>query len=188
MNTVGYVVCCPKCGKIHSFNERYVDEIVNCECGFEFYAFAMGTLHIVMSADEARYDPIVRSMRRFVISTGRCGDIPPELYVDESGQERFDMTAQELDIEDELVRILDEYQTENFGKCYVTKDIVDSVCESLDSGKDVELKKQKDGIDVIELKKKRVNTQKTEKSRRLSAYTQLTADIMRNGGLFHINT
>lgn len=54
MNTVGYVVCCPKCGKIHSFNERYVDEIVNCECGFEFYAFAMGTLHIVMSADEAR--------------------------------------------------------------------------------------------------------------------------------------
>ena len=186
MNTVGYVVCCPKCGKIHSFNERYVDEIVNCECEFEFYAFAMGTLHIVMSADEARYDPIVRSMRRFVISTGRCGDIPPELYVDHDGQERYDMTAQELDAEEELSRVLDDYQTDSYGECLVTKELLDTICENLYNGKDIELKKKKDGVDVIELKKKHVSTKKPE-NRRLYEYTQLSVDSLRSGGLFRIN-
>ena len=185
MNTVGYVVCCPKCGKNHSFNGRYVDEIVECECGFEFYAFAMGTLHIAMSADEAMYDPIARSMRRFVISTGRCGDIPPELYLDQSGQERFDMTAFELDTEEELSRVLDDYQTDSYGECLVTKELLDTICENLYNGKDIELKKKKDGVDVIELKKKHVSTKKPE-NRRLYEYTQLSVDSLRSGGLFHL--
>ena len=126
MDTVGYVVCCPKCGKVHIFHEQYVDELVECDCGLQFYAFAMGFLHITLPADEATYDPIARSMRRFVISTGRCSDIPPELYLDQSGQERFDMSAFELDTEEELSRVLDDYQTDSYGECLVTKELLDT--------------------------------------------------------------
>ena len=181
-----YIALCPACNRIHRFEDEYVDEIVDCECGYSFYMFAFGEMRIVIPEDEAMCDSVARTMRRFVVSTGRCGNIPPELYVDQDGQTRLDMTAQELDTEEELTRILDEYQTENFGRCYVTKDIVDSICDSMNNGKDIELKKQKDSVDVIELKKKRVSTHK-QGSRRLSEYTQLTADLLKNGGLFRIN-
>ncbi len=185
-NGAGYTICCPCCGKVYRFDDRYVDEIVGCGCGLEFYAFAMGHLHIAIPASEARYEPIARAMRRFVVATGRCGDIPPELYIGNDGQEHFDMTAQELDAEEELTRVLDGYQTDTFGEVLVNKELLDTICENLYNGRDIELKKQKNGIDVIELKKKRVNTQKPE-YRRLSEYTQLTADMLKIGGLFHVN-
>ena len=54
------------------------------------------------------------------------------------------------------------------------------------NGKDIELKKKKDGVDVIELKKKHVSTKKPE-NRRLYEYTQLSVDSLRSGGLFRIN-
>ena len=96
------------------------------------------------------------------------------------------MTAQELDAEEELTRVLDGYQTDTFGEVLVNKELLDTICGNLYNGRDIELKKQKNGIDVIELKKKRVNTQKPE-YRRLSEYTQLTADMLKIGGLFHVN-
>ena len=184
---IRYTISCPECGKAHYFNDEYVDDIVECSCGFEFYAFAKDNLRIVMSADEARCDTVVRSTRRFVMSTGRFRNMSPELYIDRDGQECFELMPQELDTEEELERILDEYQTAAYGKKIVSRELLDSICESLDKGSDIELKKQKNGIDVIELKKKRVNTQRADNSRRLSEYTQLTADMLKSGRLFNMD-
>jgi|GEM_PF-1343274 len=184
---IRYTISCPECGKAHYFNDEYVDDIVECGCGFEFYAFAKDTLRIVMSADEARCDAVVRSTRRFVMSTGRFRNMSSELYIDCDGQECFSLIPHQLDIEEELERILDEYQTAAYGKKIVYRELLDSICESLDKGSDIELKKQKNGIDVIELKKKRVNTQRADNSRRLSEYTQLTADMLKSGRLFNMD-
>lgn len=149
-----YYIPCPKCNKLHRFDSKIVDEIINCTCGFDFYAFAAGEFRIAMSKSEASCEPIVRSMRRFVVSTGRCTDIPPELY------DGYDDTDYPL-FEDLLDKTLEEHQLESYGTVYFTKDLLDSICDSFSSGKDVELKKKKDCIDIIELKKKNI-------SRRLS--------------------
>lgn len=80
--TTEYIIPCPCCGRKHSFKAEYVDRLIDCECGFVCYAFAVDDFRIIMSKSEAENDAIVRSMRRFVVSTRRCTDIPPELYMD----------------------------------------------------------------------------------------------------------
>ena len=66
------VVFCPKCKKKHYSAYALMNEFVNCECGYSFYAFADKGLHIMIPAQETRIDQIVRAMRRFVVTTGRC--------------------------------------------------------------------------------------------------------------------
>ena len=77
-----YIFPCPRCGKQHCSDSAIFDDRVSCSCGFDFYAFACGDLRIVMPWDEASYEPIARALRKFVVATGRCQDIPPELYDD----------------------------------------------------------------------------------------------------------
>ena len=159
--TAEYVIPCPRCGEKHIFREAYVDRMIDCECGFGCYAFAVDDFRIIMSKSEAENEAVVRSMRRFVVSTGRCADMPPELYLDadELHQRRSNVGSiyiRDHDLEDEIERVLEEYQVEAFGECLLTKELLDSICESLSEDKDIELKAKKDGIEIIELKKKKL--------------------------------
>ncbi|MCR5540682.1 MAG: hypothetical protein K6F71_07680 [Ruminococcus sp.] len=172
-----YIIPCPRCNKIHRIDGDIVDEIIHCSCGFEFYAFAVGDFRIVMSKTEACSEPIVRSMRRFVVSTGRCPDIPPELY-DDVYNDDF------LEMEESLAKSLEEHQLESFGNVYFTKDLLDSICESFSNGKDVELKKKKDSIDIIELKKKNISRKRPDATaKRICSVQDINDLISGNGAL-----
>ncbi len=149
-------VLCPRCGKAHYSDCAIMDTFVDCGCGMRFYAFSNSGLQITIPSSEAGCEPIARAMRRFVVATGRCLDIPPELYQDESGQYYFGYNALETDAEEELERVLEQFQTEFFNDYYLTKDLIYSICENFQNGNDVELRKQKKGVDIIKLIKKRV--------------------------------
>lgn len=155
----GRRVLCPRCGKAHFSQYQIMDTYIDCECGTRFYAFADTGLQITMPSSEAGYEPIARAMRRFVVATGRCTDIPQELYQDENGQYYLG-NYREKDVEDELDRALEQFQIEFFGDCFLTNDLIYSICESFQNGIDVELRKQKKGIDIIKLIKKKVSTDK----------------------------
>jgi len=159
-----YVISCPRCGEQHIFSAEYVDGMLDCKCGFEGYAFAVGDFRIIMTKAEAQNEAVVRSMRRFVVSTGRCTDIPPELYMDEHELcELCECTSnvsgvymRDYDLEEELNRVLEEYQVSAFGECLLTKELLDSICACLSEEKDIELRRKKDGIEISELKKRKV--------------------------------
>jgi hypothetical protein len=177
ITTQEYCIPCPKCGKKHTFSGCYVDSMIDCECGFGYYAFAAGDFRIVMSQEEAGSEEVVRAMRRFVVSTGRCTDIPPELYdmdrempTPNAGPSFY---VREYDLEDELEHVLREYQVSAFGECLFTRELMDSICESLSAGKDIELKRKKDGIDIIELKKKRIKPADTEAHPKIAVFRQV---------------
>lgn len=162
--TTEYVISCPRCGEQHIFSAEYIDGMLDCKCGFEGYAFAVGDFRIIMTKAEAQNESVVRSMRRFVVSTGRCTDIPPELYMDEHElRELHECTSnvsgvyvRDYDLEEELNRVLEEYQVEAFGEYLLTKELLDSICECLSEEKDIELRRKKDGIEISELKKRKV--------------------------------
>ncbi len=156
----GRRVLCPRCGKAHFSQYQIIDAYIDCECGMRFYAFADTGLQITMPSSEAGYEPIARAMRRFVVATGRCTDIPPEFYQDENGQYYFG-NYRETDVEDELERVLVQFQTEFFGECFLTNEQIYSICESFQDGIDVELRKQKKGIDIIKLIRKKYSSKKT---------------------------
>jgi len=105
----GQTVFCPRCGKKHYCPTGVMDEHIKCGCGLHFYAFANKGLRIIMPTDEAGYEPIARALRRFVVSTGRCTDIPPELYQDPDGQYCFGFFKRGEDIEQDPVVVTDGY-------------------------------------------------------------------------------
>ncbi len=152
----GQMVFCPRCGKKHYSHTVIMDEYVNCVCGMRFYAFADSGLRIILPPDEAGYEPIARAMRRFVVTTGRCRDIPPELYQNDDGQICFNFVKKDEDVEERLARSLEQFQQEMFGECFISKDLVFAICESFLDGHDVELRKQKKGVDIIKLIRKRM--------------------------------
>ena len=159
----GQEIICPRCHRAHYSGYPVMDEYIDCACGARFYAFSDSGLKIIMPQEEAGYEPIARAMRRFVVSTGRCSDIPPELYQDENGQLYFGITRN-TDIEAALEIVLEQFQIEMFGEAYLTKDVIYSICESFQDGHDVELRKQKKRVDVIKLIKKKLPV---EEKRRL---------------------
>ncbi len=183
-----YIIPCPRCGKKHIFREAYVDNMIECQCGFECYAFAVDDFRIIMSKSEAERENVVRSMRRFVVSTGRCTDMPPEMYMDEAELRECTPNAgsvyiRDFDLEEALERVLEEYQVEAFGECFLTKELLDSICESLSEDKDIELKAKKDGIEIIELKKKKLkipskisSTVSTKSPGRIAVFRRGTID------------
>ena len=143
-----YIFPCPRCRKQHCYDSAIFDDRVSCSCGFDFYAFACGDLRIVMPWDEASYEPIARALRKFVVATGRCQDIPPELYDDP-----FDCIPV---LEEDIERAFMILQKGPYGKCYITPEMFTSICDSIHNGYDVEIKRKKNGIEIIELKKKTV--------------------------------
>lgn len=154
----GQEVVCPRCHRVHRCRTAVMDEYIDCSCGLSFYSFSYKGLRIILPPSEAGYEPIARAMRRFVVSTGRCTDIPSELYQDENGQIYFGFLKQGSDIEEQLEIALERYQNEFFGECFVTKDLIYSICESFQGGNDVELRKQKKGVDIIKLIKKKLTS------------------------------
>ena len=185
MRKAGRGVFCPKCHKEHFSADTYMDEYISCECGLDFYAFSDSGLIIMMSPREAGYEPIARAMRRFVVSTGRCQDIDPRLL--EGGSE---VVMQERDLDDQLAEILEEYQLAAFGECYITKEVIDSVCQRFERNVDVVMKKQKDGIDVSDLRRPdRVITKSPSQRTRILSYAQRlgslpdAGEIIRDGGI-----
>ena len=149
-------VFCPQCHRAHYSGYAVMDEYINCECGSRFYAFSCSGLKITMPQDEAGYEPIARAMRRFVVTTGRCSDIPPELYQDENGQYYFGAPKKEEDVEAELEQALEQFQMETFGEIILSKDVIYAICESFQDGHDVELRKQKKRVDIIKLIRKKL--------------------------------
>ncbi len=154
--STGQEVFCPRCRKAHLSTYPIMDEYIDCECGFRFYAFSDSGLKITMPQEEAGYEPIARAMRRFVVSTGRCLDIPPEFYQDENGQYYFSIAVRAADVEEALEQALEQFQMEYFGETFLTKDAIYSICESFQDCHDVELRKQKKRVDVIKLIKKKL--------------------------------
>ena len=174
------IVQCPKCHKEHYGAYPFMDEFINCDCGFSFYSFVDQGLRIMMTPQEARYEPIARAMRRFVVATGRCQDIDPMLleYTDQIPR----VDVQERDLDDELIRILEEYQLAAFGDCYITRELIDSICKFFERNLDVVLMKQKDGVDIREMKKpKRVPLQDASHNARLLTYSARIRESQRMG-------
>lgn len=160
-------ILCPRCHKPHYSSRPIMDEYIDCDCGFRFYAFSCQDLKITMLPEEASYEPVVRNLRRFVVSTGRCTDIPQHLYQDEDGQYCFDIGLRNEDADEVLERALESFQLETFGESFLTVDLIGSICESFLDGNDVELRKQKDRVDIIKLIKKKVSiTEKRRKGQR----------------------
>ena len=150
-------VICPRCRKVHYSRSAIIDSYIDCSCGLSFYAFSCKGLRITMPANEAGYDSTARAIRRFVVATGRCTDIPSELYQDEDGQLCFGFYDQAIGTGEQLEIVLDRYQNEVFGESFLTKEMISSICELLKGGSDVEIRKQKDGVDIIKLIKKRLS-------------------------------
>ncbi|SDA31254.1 hypothetical protein SAMN02910447_03354 [Ruminococcus sp. YE71] len=146
-----YTISCPRCNKKHIFEGAIFDDKVVCSCGFSFYAFAADDLRIIMPWSEVKCEPVVKAMRRLVVTSGRCTDIPPELYDDSFH-----------DPELTLEKILTEHQTNAFGTCYINEEQLDLICESFICGNDVELKWKRDHLDIIELKKRTIRRTKFE--------------------------
>ncbi len=176
----GQTVICPRCRREHFSPYLVMDEYVNCECGFRFYAFADRGLNIIMTPEEVGYEPVARAMRRFIVSTGRCTDIPPSLYLEPSGSVEYDVSVEEKDLDTVLEETLEEYQATVFGQCYLTRELICSIYDSFESGHDVELKKQKDRVDVIELKKKKIADQSIRQHARPLAYNEIVSPIRRS--------
>ena len=198
--TTEYIISCPRCGEKHVFSAEYIDGMLDCKCGFEGYVFAVGDFRIIMTKAEAQNESVVRSMRRFVVSTGRCTDIPPELYMDEHElRELHECTSnvsgvyvRDYDLEVELNHVLEEYQVEAFGKCLLTKELLDSICECLSEDRDIELRRKKDGIEIIELKKRRVKvpaprTYRTSPSEcsRIAVFKRGSIDMLKQPRTLH---
>ena len=175
----GEAVLCPKCRKPHYSSYGMMDEFIYCECGFRFYAFVDHGLRIMMTPGEASYEPVARAMRRFVVSTGRCTDIPPELYTD-SG-EPVTMEIHEQNLCEELERTLEQFQMTVFGECYLTRELVISMCEMFQKGHDVELRKQKNRIDLIKLIRKKVTGQTIKQHHWVMTDGSEMGDISRMG-------
>lgn len=135
-----YTITCPECGRKQHFSGAIIDETVSCGCGFRYYVFAANDFRIIMPANEAEHESVARAMRKFVVSTGRCTDIPHELYDDQV----------QIDID----TVLREYQLDVYGNCYISGEQIDSICECFENGNDVELRKKRDRVEIIELKKK----------------------------------
>ena len=133
-----------------------MDEYIDCSCGLSFYAFSCKGLRIIMPAYEAGFESVAREMRKFVVSTGRCTDIPSELYQDEDVQLCFSFLKHSSDIDEQLDIALEGFQSEYFGESYLTKEMVYTICESFQNGNDVELRKQKKSVDIIKLIKKKL--------------------------------
>ena len=166
------VVFCPKCKKKHYSAYALMNEFVNCECGYSFYAFVDKGLHILIPAQETRIDQIVRAMRRFVVTTGRCQDIDPKLL--EYMEEDPIVNKQERDLDAEFASLLEEYQIVVFGDCYITREVIDSIYKAFEHNADVVLKKQKDGVDISEMKKPtRVSKAKVHQGERIMKYSEM---------------
>ena len=171
------VVFCPKCHKEHHGASSYMDDLINCDCGFSFYVFVDKGLRIMMTPQEASYEPIVRAMRRFVVATGRCQDIDPSLleYTDQIPY----VDIKERDLDDELARALEDYQLAAFGECYITKELVDSICKAFERNYDVILNKKKDGVEIREVNRPNtVNRKSSRSNARILAYEMLLRSTM----------
>ena len=175
-NYTGPVVICPKCQKKHYSAYALMDAYIDCECGFSFYAFVDKGLRIMMTPQEANYEPIARAMRRFVVATGRCQDIDPRLLEYTDGMPSVDV--QERDLDEEVTRALEDYQLAAFGECYITKELIDSICKAFERNYDVALNKKKDGVDVREVNK-------PTKVKRQEASARSTARILSYNALLN---
>ena len=146
-----HIFPCPRCGKKHYLDGAIFDDRVSCSCGFDFYAFAAGELSIILPWEEANSEPIARALRKLVVVTGRCLDIPPELYKDDH-----------LSINSMLDEIITEHQIDKYGICVITQEQLELICKSLLSGDDVELKWNRGHLKIYELKHRDIQSKDNE--------------------------
>ena len=146
-----YMFPCPRCGKKHYLDGAIFDDRVSCSCGFDFYAFAAGELSIIMPWKEANNETIARALRKLVVATGRCPDIPLELY------------SNNYTLQDKLLdNVLSATQIDKFGVCVITQEQLELICKSLLSGDDVELKWNRNHLMIYELKHRDIQSKDDE--------------------------
>lgn len=56
-----------------------------------------------------------------------------------------------------MVEILASYQMERYGECLVTAEHIAAMVEILASGSDLELKRYKDHVEILELRKRKIS-------------------------------
>lgn len=178
-------VICPRCHRIHLVEKVPVDQIIDCDCGFSFYAFVDHDLRIIMTPGEANYEPIARAMRRFVVATGRCTDIPYELICDTDEEKKYNMAVQEQSTDSELERVLEEYQMSAYGECFLTKEVIDSACELFRKGEDVVVKQKKDTVEVHEVKVRKYKKPAARQAARAGAYAK-ALEAKGHGGILMV--
>ena len=170
--SIEHAVICPKCHKEHYVKDIPIDTFIYCECGYDFYVFDCQGLVIMMTESEARFEPTAREMRHFVVRTGRCQDIPCSLYCDI-----------ELNTEERLEAALQDYQMKNYGECFLTEEVVRSICEKFKRNKDILMKKQKDSVEVIpvESHRERFQVKSNPALERAAQYRSRIVDITNSG-------
>ena len=73
-----------------------------------------------------------------------------------------------------LRELSEEYQIVVFGDCYITREVIDSIYKAFEHNADVVLKKQKDGVDISEMKKPtRVSKAKVHQGERILKYSEM---------------
>ena len=89
-------------------------------------------------------------MFNFLLYDGRPV-IDPRLleYTDEMPS----VDVQERDLDEEVTRVLEDYQLAAFGECYITKELIDSICKAFGRNYDIALNKKKDGVELREVNK-----------------------------------
>ena len=141
-NNGQHIFLCPKCKKAYFQPDAVMEEYVDCECGYGFYVYVDSGLQM------PTYESITEAMERpFGNTLERSLD---DLEKPNKGK------PGEGDVDIKLAKALEDYQLATFGECYITNGMIRSVCESLKCGNDVELRKQKHGVSVIEEKKKNI--------------------------------
>lgn len=153
------IFVCQNCFRQHVRNMTMVDEQIECECGHRFLAFGNEGLTLTLPASELRSFAVVNAIRRMIASTGRCPDAPVSMVNTESTQaapvkyERVKLDP--LDPVKLMETGLRGYQMETFGIYLLTLDKVISICESLNEDADVEIKKQREKVNIYEVKLKK---------------------------------
>lgn len=153
------IFVCQNCFRQHVRNMTMVDEQIECECGHRFLAFGNEGLTLTLPASELRSFAVVNAIRRMIASTGRCPDAPVSMVNTESTQAApVKYERVKLDPSDPVKLMetgLRGYQMETFGIYLLSSEKVISICESLNEDADVEIKKQRDKVNIYEVKLKK---------------------------------
>ncbi len=140
------VFVCPCCHRRYDYEQRVVDEVINCGCGFVFYVFGHQGLTIQLPEEEAN-EAVCEALRRLVRTTGRFPDAP--------SPGRRKGFAAEIGMIPPLALIemgLQRMQTASFGGQILHSGDVESILEILNEKKDALVKRQNGYVTVMEQK------------------------------------
>ena len=141
---------CRNCGRKHEMDESLIDDIIECGCGYQFFAFENRGMSVMIPMSDFRTGLTMNLFRLLVISTGRFPDAAAEALdcaglLNKVGPLRL------------IQEGLDRVQEKGPGKCRLTAGDVITICDLVKKHKDVLVKNKGRRIDVCELQMKTRN-------------------------------